>query len=225
MFRVGGEEFVVLMPNTTVNGEDIVAEKIREAISTYNYPIVGKITVSIGVAQRMKSESLNDWYIRVDKALYCAKEGGRNRVVNFINSKNMPVALVHLEWKSQWESGNKEIDEQHRELIEIANSLVYMSLSDTEVQKTINQLEILIKHIVNHFEYEETVLAGIGYPQYLEHSNIHKSLIDKSLNLKASYINGELKATALFSFMVDDVVLGHMVDEDKKFFPYIMSKQ
>ncbi|MGD9567034.1 MAG: diguanylate cyclase [Sedimentibacter sp.] len=83
LFRVGGEEFVVLMPNTDIYAADIVAEKIRLTLESMAHPIAGKITASIGVAEKLEIEILKDWYKRVDKALYCAKEGGRNCVVNY----------------------------------------------------------------------------------------------------------------------------------------------
>jgi len=94
LFRVGGEEFVVLMPNTDIYAADIVAEKIRLSLESTVHSIAEKITASIGVAEKLKFEILEDWYKRVDKALYCAKEGGRNCVVNYgesINSDTVPI--------------------------------------------------------------------------------------------------------------------------------------
>ena len=82
LFRLGGEEFLVLMPQTTTNDALVVAENIRETLDKNSDPIAGKITASFGVAEKMKSESFNSFYKRVDKALYHAKEGGRNRVVS-----------------------------------------------------------------------------------------------------------------------------------------------
>lgn len=83
IFRVGGEEFVVLMPKTNILAADIVAEKVRLELENTEHDIAGKITVSIGVAERRKLEVLDDWYKRVDQALYSAKESGRNCVMKY----------------------------------------------------------------------------------------------------------------------------------------------
>ena len=79
--RFGGEEFVMLSPETTVEGAVNVAEKIRSAIENTVCPMAGKITVSIGVVERTADDSLDDLYRRVDQQLYRAKTSGRNRVV------------------------------------------------------------------------------------------------------------------------------------------------
>ena len=218
--RLGGEEFIVLMPQTNLNGALIAAEKIREALDKNRHSIVGKVTASFGVAERKKNESFNSWYKRADEALYQAKEGGRNRVVSSSAQDSLPIASVHLEWKSEWESGNKEIDEQHQKLLEIANNLISMSLSDVGGERTMHNLDVFLNYLVQHFNSEEHILMNIGYPDYVEHAEIHKTLVTKAFQLKKSYQNGELKASAFFSFVVDDVILGHMLDSDVKFFPY-----
>lgn len=81
LVRYGGEELIVLMPHTTKAGALQVAEKIQSAIKSNPHHTAGIQTVSIGVAQRMQSESFRHWYIRLDHALYRAKEKGRDCVV------------------------------------------------------------------------------------------------------------------------------------------------
>jgi diguanylate cyclase (GGDEF)-like protein len=77
--RWGGEEFILLMPETNLSGAKIAAEKVRELVSCQNYGIVGKVTVSVGVAVAGNDETLEHLVARADEKLYLAKENGRNR--------------------------------------------------------------------------------------------------------------------------------------------------
>jgi diguanylate cyclase (GGDEF)-like protein/PAS domain S-box-containing protein len=78
--RWGGEEFMVLMPETTVEQAKIVAEKLRAVIADNSFEVAGTVTVSFGLTQFQTGETPEALYKRVDKALYLAKENGRNRV-------------------------------------------------------------------------------------------------------------------------------------------------
>ena len=78
LVRFGGEEFVLLMPQTKLDGAVIGLEKIRKSIEEQVHPVAGKRSVSIGAAERHKFESFHDWYKRADEALYRAKKAGRN---------------------------------------------------------------------------------------------------------------------------------------------------
>lgn len=83
VFRYGGEEFVVLASHTALEGAQLLAERIREAISGIG-TIRGRelsLSVSIGAAQLAAGESGDTLFLRVDDAMYQAKAGGRNRVV------------------------------------------------------------------------------------------------------------------------------------------------
>lgn len=224
LFRLGGEEFLALMPKTTVNEALVVAERIRENLEKNVNSNIGKFTASFGVAEKNKFESFSNLYKRADKALYRAKAGGRNCVVSSDNQENSSVVSVHFDWKSEWESGNKEIDKQHREILEISNTLIHMLLSDEEVKKTVGQLDILLNRISKHFNYEEQVMESVGYEDYTIHSKIHRNLLVKVLQLRESYKNEELKSSKFFSLIIDDIVLGHLLDSDVKFFPCIRDK-
>lgn len=78
--RVGGEEFLVILPHTTLKGALRVAERMRQAVN--ERPLDGQhaVTVSIGIAEYRGSETVGGLLGRADKALYGAKRGGRNRV-------------------------------------------------------------------------------------------------------------------------------------------------
>jgi diguanylate cyclase len=80
-FRYGGEEFAVVLPETTPENGARLAERIRQHMEADRSVKGLVITVSIGVGGVIASETPEAFIKRVDGALYCAKETGRNRVV------------------------------------------------------------------------------------------------------------------------------------------------
>ncbi len=83
-FRFGGEEFVVMLSQTAQTKGMEIAERIRQRISTQCRTSAGlahKITVSIGCGEFRHDETIGNLFDRADRALYAAKNQGRNRVV------------------------------------------------------------------------------------------------------------------------------------------------
>ncbi|HTN25158.1 MAG TPA: diguanylate cyclase [Solirubrobacteraceae bacterium] len=87
--RLGGEEFVMLLPATSRDGAVEAAEKLRAAVESISVPgVERKITVSIGIALIPDNAGDADGLLReADRALYAAKEAGRNRVVVAVPSE------------------------------------------------------------------------------------------------------------------------------------------
>lgn len=82
--RYGGEEFLILLPNTTINSAYIIAEKLRFTMATTNSPSGYPVTLSAGIAAypSNKALTLDDLLKSADEALYKAKKNGRNLVQN-----------------------------------------------------------------------------------------------------------------------------------------------
>ncbi len=78
--RWGGEEFVILAPQTDLEGACQLAEKLRSRLESSPMEPFGVVTGSFGVTVYKQDEDFESWYRRVDQALYRAKSGGRNRV-------------------------------------------------------------------------------------------------------------------------------------------------
>ena len=86
--RYGGEELIVLMPQNTIDGARVLAERWREQVEGHAFALPdgreAKVTVSIGIAEFEKRfETPNDLIAAADSALYLAKQKGRNRVEIF----------------------------------------------------------------------------------------------------------------------------------------------
>ncbi len=87
-YRYGGEEFTVILPETSCEEAQTVAQRIKSALKAENFmPQHGKeakITISIGVTEYFPGEQLSEFIQRADKAMYLSKEKGRNKVTTLI---------------------------------------------------------------------------------------------------------------------------------------------
>jgi diguanylate cyclase len=85
--RYGGEEFLILLPETSIDGAKAVAQKIKKTLSAKEWKlkgtgeIMGKITISMGIAMYKLNEPEKDLIKRADDALYLAKDRGRNKII------------------------------------------------------------------------------------------------------------------------------------------------
>ncbi len=86
--RWGGEEFLIVLPQTNLEGAKVVAEKVRKAIEQHSFAKVGRVTASFGVADYdvEKDKHIDDFLKKADIALYRAKNTGRNRVEVFYST-------------------------------------------------------------------------------------------------------------------------------------------
>ncbi len=92
--RTGGEEFLIILPETELESARLLAERIREAIGQrpllVDFQRIG-VTVSLGVASVVGNVNLDELSLEADRAMYLAKRGGRNRVASV---EHRPVHLT-----------------------------------------------------------------------------------------------------------------------------------
>jgi len=78
--RWGGEEFVIILPETSIQSAYTVAEKLRVSVHELDFTGVGNVSCSFGVAQFEGGDTFHSLILRADQATYLAKANGRNRV-------------------------------------------------------------------------------------------------------------------------------------------------
>lgn len=79
--RWGGEEFIILAPETGLDQAVQLAERLRTSMEGFNFSVAGRVTCSFGVAEMVTGDGLDSLTRRVDEAMYKAKNSGRNKVV------------------------------------------------------------------------------------------------------------------------------------------------
>ncbi len=218
--RIGGEEFLVVLPNTDAEAALAAARKIKENFEKFRHPTAGKVTASLGVAEKCRTESYEAWYRRADAGVYSAKRSGRNCVVYLENSPDELMKHGKLAWKTAWNSGSRAIDSEHKELLKLGNEIIDMAAKELPFETALPYLDNVIGHVESHFRHELQILARVGYPGYDEHAKIHNDLLEQIRFLRESYTETKIRSTVFFSFIVEDIILDHMINEDKKFFIY-----
>ena len=226
--RWGGEEFIVLMPNTPLAAARIAAERFREMVAAHDFNAAGSLTASFGVAQFIADETVEDLLGRVDGAVYRAKNEGRNRVesdstgvVETTVGEHVESHFVKLSWKESFASGHALIDAQHQGLFDVANEVLAAVLSSRPRDEIAEIVERLIADVVQHFKDEEEFLASIGWVDLEEHAEEHARLLEKAAQLSTAFQQDALAVGELFEFLAYDVVTRHMLGADRQYFPYV----
>lgn len=220
-YRWGGEEFLVVLPDTDCEGMAIIAEKINQNFRNSLFEVIGSITVSIGGAEYEENKEIDQWFKRVDLSLYKAKQTGRDRYNIWVADEDLSEFFNRIEWKNELESGNSEIDADHQLLVYYANDLHDSIVNRAPIDSIKELILRMSTHIHTHFSKEEGILYRSGYEDYLEHRSIHQRIIQEFEIISGKALNGEISLAALMSFLVEKVVIEHIKKEDAKFFGHI----
>lgn len=130
--------------------------------------------------------------------------------------------IIHFPLTEKMTTGVTKVDEQHRELLRLAENLVNSigkQLSNDSVKEN---LFFLSRYAVNHFKDEELLQQDVNYPGYEVHKQIHADFVETLLLLKQQYTL-EGNTLCLQEKLNDSViswVIDHICGEDKKFAVY-----
>lgn len=86
--RWGGEEFVLLCPETDIDEAVLLAKRFQKALSEVDNDALPNVTCSIGIAELHAKDSADEWFISADNAMYQAKEQGKDSISTLENTKN-----------------------------------------------------------------------------------------------------------------------------------------
>lgn len=225
LFRMGGEEFLIMLPETGLEGALILGEKLRSGLEALVHPDLGHQTVSFGAGERMRGESFRYLFKRTDQALYRAKEQGRNRVEGSRQADPLPLSFLLLNMQKDWEWGNAEIDGDHQALFKRMNSLWEAHFRKKEGEGLGAQARELLDFMESHFQREEAVLEEEGYLDLEGHKAIHQKLRTRCRKFLELYMKGEIREAAFLSYLSDEGILDHLILEDRKYMAWMAHRE
>ena len=129
--------------------------------------------------------------------------------------------MTLFEWTSDYELDIPQIDDQHKELVEMINDL-YASIKGRHSGEAVNTtLNKLLKYVNVHFETEESSMQERNYPGLEDQIQLHNELRMKVLELKKRHLQGQDIATfELLNFLVD-WLKEHISNTDRAYGEYI----
>ena len=193
--RWGGEEFAVVTPMTDADGAVQLAEKIRGLMERTSFGPAGAVTASFGVTEMRADDTLEAILSRVDQALYCAKDTGRNQVkcaepwvevarATATDASKQEVSMAGVKQLNN-DTGFGPIDAEHRVLsdgLEAFIGKVYAG-NGGEVRTS---LATLIAGMAAHFTHEEELMADFAYPNLTRHKEAHALFVGDALRFQAA---------------------------------------
>ncbi len=127
-------------------------------------------------------------------------------------------------WDDYYSVGYNLIDEQHKMLVGMINDLYDSFITGTAKEKASLILEEMIKYTDYHFTIEHKFFEKYNYPETEEHKVIHKSFVDKAIELKAGVDSGKVSVSFDIMNFLRQWLLDHILGEDKKFAAFFKEK-
>jgi hemerythrin len=129
-----------------------------------------------------------------------------------------------VEWNTKYSVGIKLIDEQHKKLIEMTNTLYKGCLGGEEAARTyfMETIQEAVDYVKYHFSTEEKLMAKVNYPSLADHRKQHESFVLKILMDVKNFRDGQKFVPILFVRFLNDWVLSHIAVMDKQYAKYIL---
>lgn len=129
-----------------------------------------------------------------------------------------------IEWSDDLSVNIKEIDEQHKQLLEMVNEFD-KAIEGGKEEEIINKtLDSLVDFVSDHFKKEEELLEKYKFPGFEDHRDQHNRFIEDLFSIYKRFKEGEKDVPTRVAFFFGDLLIKHLLEEDKKYGEYLKSK-
>jgi len=132
---------------------------------------------------------------------------------------------ILVEWDEKYSVGIPLIDDQHKQLINLTNTLYKGCLAGPEAAKTyfMEAIQGTVDYVKYHFAAEEKLLENVKYPDLAAHKKLHEAFVKKILEDVQSYKEGKKFVPNAFVRYLKDWILSHIAVMDKAYAKYILN--
>lgn len=127
-------------------------------------------------------------------------------------------------WNDTFSVNIKQIDEQHKKLVNILNNLHDAMKSGKGSQVLSNVFAELIRYAGEHFTTEEKLMTAYNYPEYSSHKLIHNGLTQKVVEFQKNFQQGQKALSMEVMDFLKNWLQNHILGTDKKYGPFLNSK-
>ena len=128
--------------------------------------------------------------------------------------------MVFLSWHERYSVGSAEIDAQHKALFDLVNRFDD-TMQTGMTAESVGIMDDLISSTIEHFKFEEDLMAQVAFPQLPGHKQMHGELIKQVREMRAKVKAGGYVSTKSIVRFLADWLTNHIIREDLGYKPYL----
>jgi hemerythrin len=155
----------------------------------------------------------------------CAEMKGNTQAAAVVNPPSNKEDLMSvIQWGKEFETGNVQVDMQHKKLFAMVNELD-QGVSQGKGREVIGHvLDELAAYVVEHFATEERLMQTLKYPDYTIHKVQHDTLAKQATDIIKGYKSGEMVLPVTLTQFLGDWLRTHINNHDKKMIQWVKTQ-
>lgn len=132
--------------------------------------------------------------------------------------------MAFIDWSDALSVGFGEVDQDHKKLVEIVNSLDEAVSGESNPELVGQVFDELLSYTQWHFRHEERMMQTYAYPDMFNHKAEHQELLNQAVDLKQKYENGDPSVPQALLPFLKDWLTTHIMETDKKLGKHLAQK-